>query len=376
MARLEWLIDKSVGSFLCFVLGSINKIRPKRKGVNSIIIPKNILIIKLWALGESVLTLPMIKGIRQKYPDSKITVIARKQNKAVYENIPFIDNIIEFEPKNFLRLFCLFSKFDLSFDCEPYLKLSGLVSWFCAKQRVGFSHTIRSWLYTNTVDFNDKQNEVLTYMDMARIAGVNYVPEQLEKLVYSPENKKKVDSLLKEANISESDFIVGLCVGSGGSSKQRMWPSEYFAQLADKLIEEKNAKIIFVGAPNESELITVVRSKMKHASFSTAGKTNIRDLFYLAECCKLVVSNDTGPMHVAAAQGAKTIGLFGPNLSVRFGPFGKNNASIEKFLPCRPCINVHKGQLPKCKFKDDKEGYCMKLISVDDVYAAAKKLIE
>lgn len=372
MARLEWLIDKSVGSFLCLVLGCINKILYQRR---EIVNPENILIIKLWALGESVLTLPMIKGIRQKYPDSKISVLARKQNKTVYENVSFIDHIIEFEPKNVFQLLFLFRKFDLSFDCEPYMKLSGLVSWFCAKQRIGFSHTIRSLLYTHSIDFNDNQHEVLTYMDLAKIAGVNYIPEQLEKLGYAPKNKQKVDSLLKEANISESDFVVGFCIGSGGSSRQRMWPAEHFAQLADRLIKEKKAKIIFVGAPEEAVLIYEAQSKMQFSNqtHNLAGKTGIKDLFYLAERCNLFISNDTGPMHVTAAQGTKTIGIFGPNISSRFGPFGKNNRSIEKFLPCRPCINVHKGQLPKCKYAD--EGYCMKLISVDDVYSIIEKMI-
>lgn len=367
MARFEWLIDKSIGSLLCFVLGSANKILPSKKEISN---PKSILIVKLWALGESILTLPMIKGIRQKYPDSKISVIARKQNKAVYESVSFIDDIVEFEPKNAFQLLGLFRKFDISFDCEPYLKLSGLVSWFCAKQRISFSHTIRSWLYTHTVDFNDNQNEVLTYMDLAKIVGVDYIPDRLEKLAYSEENKEKVNLLLKEANISESDFVVGFCVGSGGSSKQRMWPAEYFAELADRLIEEKNAKIVFVGLDYEIPLVDAIRSKIRNISISLAGRMKTKDLFYFAERCNLFISNDTGPMHVAAAQGTKTIGLFGPNLSARFGPFGKNNASVEKFLPCRPCINVHKGQLPRCKFKDDKEGYCMKLISVDEVFSA------
>lgn len=371
MARLEWLIDKSVGYFLCFTLGGINKILPKRKELNN---PKSILIVKLWALGESILTLPMIKGIRQKYPGSKITVIARKQNKSVYENIPFIDNVVEFELKNAFRLLFLFRAFDLSFDCEPYLKLGGLVSWFCAKQRIGFSHTIRSWLYTNTTDFNDQQNEVLTYMALAKVAGIDYIPEQLEQLGYSHDNKQNVDLLLKEANISESDFVVGICVGSGGSSKQRMWPVASFAQLADKLVEEKKARIVFVGLEYEMLLVERIRSMMHQESISFAGKLKVKDLFCFAEKCSLFISNDTGPMHVAAAQGTKTIGLFGPNLSVRFGPFGKDNASVEKFLPCRPCINVHKGKLPKCRFKDDKEGYCMKLISVDEVYSAIEKL--
>ncbi|MBW2969192.1 glycosyltransferase family 9 protein [Candidatus Woesearchaeota archaeon] len=374
MARIQWIIDKSAGFFICFILGGLSKFFSYK--IKDIENPKNIAVIKLWALGESVLILPMIKSIKKRFPDSKITVIARKQNSAVFENLDFIDRIILFEFNNFFKILKLLRKFDLSIDCEPYLKLSGIVSWFCAKQRIGFSHTIRSWLYTHKVYFNDKQHEVLTFMNVAKKIGINYFPEKLEKLKYASDNNIKIDSILKKAGISSSDKIIGFCIGAAESSKQRMWPIENFAALADKLADNKNVKIIFVGAPSETSLIENARSKMKNHSLSFAGKTSIKDLFYLAERCSLFISNDTGPMHVAAAQGTKTIGLFGPNMSVRFGPFGKNNISIEKHLPCRPCINVHKGELPKCKQRKRLgEGYCMQLISVDDVFNKAVKML-
>ena len=98
-----------------------------------------------------------------------------------------------------------------------------------------------------------------------------------------------------------------------------------------------------------------------------AGKMSLREFFAFIEKCNLVVSNDTGVMHIAAAQGVKTIGLFGPNLPVRWGPFGKGNISLYKGEVCKfsPCINVHKGEVPECRFGDDNK--CMKEINVEDV---------
>lgn len=374
MARIEWLVDKSAGTIFSFVLGGVSKINPfKKREINR---PKDIAFIKLWALGESILSLPLIKSIKAGFPDAKVTVIARDKNAYVYEYLPFIDSIILFEPRNILKLVSLLRKFDLSIDCEPYLKLSGILSWFCAKQRIGFSHTVRSWLYTHPVDFNDKQHEVFSYMDMAKLLGIEKRPESLVKLCYSDADKTRVKSLLEQAGISGSDFIVGFCTGSADSSRQRIWPAEKFAELADRLIEEKNVKIVFVGSSSESVHIEYIRSLMKNNSVNFAGKTSKNELFCLMEKFNLFIGNDTGPMHVAAAQGVKTIGLFGPNISVRFGPFGKNNVSIEKFLPCRPCINVHKGRLPKCRQRKKLgEGYCMHLISIEDVLGAVNKLV-
>ena len=81
----------------------------------------------------------------------------------------------------------------------------------------------------------------------------------------------------------------------------------------------------------------------------------------------MLISNDTGPMHIAAAQGVKTIGLFGPNLPIRWGPFGKWNIAVYKKGVCSysPCINVHKGEVPECRFGEDNK--CMKAIKVEDV---------
>ncbi|MBN1645276.1 glycosyltransferase family 9 protein [Candidatus Woesearchaeota archaeon] len=370
MAKIEWLIDKCIGSFLCFVLGINNRILPsKNKKIKKL---NNIAVIKLWALGESVLTLPMIKSIKHKYPDSNITILARDKNAHVFQNLPFINRIILIEPRNALKFLKMFSKFDLSIDCEPYLKLSGLLSWFCAKKRIGFSHTVRYWLYTHPVDFNDKQHEVLTYMDMAKQLGIYHAPKSLVKLSYSSNDKTKVNSILEKAKIKKKDKIIGLCAGTAESAKHRSWSAENFAKLADKLAKKKNAKIIFVGSPNEHKRIEKIRSIMNSSSINLAGKTSKTALFYLVKKCKLFISNDTGPMHVAAAQGTKTIGLFGPNLSVRFAPFGKKNVSLEKPLRCRPCINVHKGQLPS-KCKNNKN--CINLISVGEVYKEAEKLI-
>ena len=97
-------------------------------------------------------------------------------------------------------------------------------------------------------------------------------------------------------------------------------------------------------------------------------------MFYLISLCKLFIGNDSGPMHVAAAQDVKTIGLFGCNLPIRFGPFGKNNHSIYKKSNQNACINVHKGQVGECKH--GIQNACVKKIQVDDVINVVDKVIK
>ena len=155
-----------------------------------------------------------------------------------------------------------------------------------------------------------------------------------------------------------------------------MWPAGRYAKLADYLIKKYNAKIILVGNKEEKKYINELKNLMinKNNSFNFAGLINVREMFYLISLCKLFIGNDSGPMHVAAAQGVKTIGLFGCNLPVRFKPFGKNNYSLYKKNNQNACINVHKGEVGECKH--GIENACVKKIQVDDVIEVVDKIMK
>jgi len=112
---------------------------------------------------------------------------------------------------------------------------------------------------------------------------------------------------------------------------------------------------------------------------NTAGSLSINELFCLIENLDIIITNDTGPLHIASAQQTKTIGLFGPNSPVRFGPYNKEDISIYKKESCKfsPCINVHKGKVPDCLYPKKSADYqkCMKAIKVEEVMKAVEKLL-
>ncbi|MEM4264028.1 MAG: glycosyltransferase family 9 protein [Candidatus Woesearchaeota archaeon] len=367
--KIQRAIDKSLG-VACFGLGAVSKIFPKFS-----LKTDKILIIKLWAMGESILTLPMIKELRKAYPSAKISVLCRERNKDVYTLNPDIDEIILFEPKNIFGLIKLFKRFDLVIDCEPYLKTSALASFYLGKRRIGFSHGARAWMYTDKIDYNDQQHVVDTYLDFLKLLGMQKKADALVKLCYSSEDKAKVMEMLAPV-LKQKKQLIGFCAGAAESTRERMWPKEKFAELADRLIKDYDAQVIFIGSKKESELEDSVIQKMKnkHNTVNLAGRTSVKELFALIEMCDLFISNDTGPMHIAAAQGVRTIGLFGPNTPVRFAPYGKGNIFIYHKIDCSPCINVHKGKVPDCNNKI--KGECMQKISVDEVLAAVKKCLK
>jgi len=198
----------------------------------------------------------------------------------------------------------------------------------------------------------------------------------LPKLNYSNNDKKNVEKLLKNFKINKKNVLVGFGVGAAESVKSRMWPKERFAEIADYLIKKYNAKIILIGNNNEKKNISELQNLIenKNNSYNFAGLINVREMFYLISLCKLFIGNDSGPMHVSAAQGVKTIGLFGCNLPIRFAPFGKNNYSVYKKKTQDACINVHKGEIKECKH--GMENACVKKIQVSDVISIVDKILK
>ncbi len=368
-------LDKYIGSLLCLIL-SVNKFFWYKKAPGH----KNILIVQLWGLGETILTLPAIGELRKKYKKSNIEVLATSRNKEVYFNNKDINNVKVLKLNPFsIKFFILknYKKYDLVIDMEEYLNISSLIAFFAGNERIGYSHGVRANLYTDKVKYNDKQHIVYTFMDLLKPLGIKKMAvERLSHLNHSKNDEKKVDNLLRKLNIAKKDFLVGFGVGAAESAKSRMWPKERFATLANYLIKKYNSKILLIGNEEEKNYINDLQNLIinKNKSFNAAGLVNTREMFCLISLCKLFIGNDSGPMHVAAAQGVRTIGLFGCNLPVRFAPFGKNNCYIYKKNNQNACINVHKGQVGECKF--GIENACVKKIQVEDVIALVDKAMK
>ena len=379
MVILIRFIDRYAGNLLCNILGIFN-----RKKIYSKKDYRKILVMQLWGIGETILTLPSIEALRKKFPKAEIDVLATARNKDVFFNNKNITNLklIKLNPFSLTGfIFKNSKKYDLVVDMEEYLNISAIMSFFAGKEVVGYSHGARSKLYDYKVKYNDKQHVVQTFLDLVREVDVKCDTDKLPKLSYSKNDKNKVDKFLKNNKIKNDDFLVVVAPGAAESAKSRMWPFDRYAELCDELANKYNAKIVFTGTPDESNLIKSIKDKMekKESAFNAAGEINLNQLFYLIEKCKLFVGNDSGPLHIAAAQGAKTLGLFGPNLPVRFGPCGKSGIGLYKGYNCQysPCINVHKGEIPDCLYPKNSNDYqkCMKNISVDDALKEVEKLV-
>lgn len=334
---------------------------------------KNILVIREYTLGETLLTLPMIKTLKDF--GYKVDVLCSKANEEIFRRVGFIDNILVFEKLNFIKIY---KNYDLTIDTEPHHNISALFSKYLGKVSVGFKGLKREKFYDIKIEYNDKIHAVYNFLNLIKPLNLNINTNKIKliPIKYYENEKDYIDNLLNKLNINK-DKLIGIHAGSNDTSPHRRYKEKNFAKLIEKLVKD-GFYIVLTGKGYDRKvnknILSFLDDKIKKYVFDfSIYNMNLGHLAYLIKSCKVFISNDTGPMHLSAAMGTKTIGLFGPNLPERFGPFGKNNIAIYKAknLPCSPCINVHKREFKKCTLN----GKCMDLIEVDDIYKAVKKLV-
>jgi heptosyltransferase-2 len=321
---------------------------------------KKILIIKTWAIGDSVCLLPLIKILKENIKGVQIDVLAHEQNRAVFDGQKYINKVIQFGTFNIIKL-C--GQYDLCIDAEPFLNISALIAYWSAKYTIGFSHGTRARIYSNTIYYNKEQHIIQTYLDFARLIGIKCNTNKLVSLEIDKKSKDDADVYLRDMEVKKSDFLVGICPGVGGSVKERAWSDRRMAELADKIIQS-GKKVMFI----DSNPVNEIYNKMHEVRFIDASQWfKLKASAQLLKRCNVVVSNDSGMMHVAAAMGTKTIGLFGPNTPKIWAPYGKGNISI--FKPKKDCPyldNITHQLTPKNLTEEQLT--CMDAIEVQDVY--------
>ena len=183
-----------------------------------------------------------------------------------------------------------------------------------------------------------------------------------------PPSADSMDARLAVAGIGAGTRLAALHPGSVWKTKR--WPAESYARLASRLVGETGAKVMLVGGAEDSALSAEVARQSGVPVLDWAGKTTLPELIALAPRWSLFVTNDSGPMHVAAAAGVPTLAIFGPTTrELGFFPYGDGHRVIEKDLACRPC-GLHGA-------KACPEGHflCMRLISVEEVFQEASRML-
>lgn len=373
--KIQRFIEKSILPFQCELISRIKFLWKSNSPLDSKSV-KTVAFVRLWALGESILVLPSIKALKEARPDIKITVICTDRNKAVFQGHDFIDSVHVVSALK-LIFYCLpgfiglrwLKKFDIVIDTEPHFAISANTSFWCAKKSIGYNHGSRSKLYDINIPYIDNQHTVLTVCSLLSPLGIFPKPKNLVKLNYSSSDESEILALLSTFK-SKNDLLIGFHPFCGPTASIRAWPIESFALLIDRVLSSfPNAKILITGSSNEKlgidSLFDKIKNNQKTSRIKILTSLNSNSLFVLLEKLDLFVSNDTGPMHASAAMGTYTIGLFGPETPIRYGPFPleKNFAFYKAKHP--PVINVHLNQFGS----KSCDGECLRAITVDEVFS-------
>ncbi|MDE2484600.1 MAG: glycosyltransferase family 9 protein [candidate division NC10 bacterium] len=347
---------------------------------------QRILIIKPSSLGDVVNALPFLSSLRRRYPDRYIAWLVEEEAAELLLGHPLLDRVIvsgrrrwrrevrmPFRGSAALREIAALiaelrqGRYDLVVDLQGLLKSALMVICAGARFRVGLAGAREGSerALTHVVPLPPGPlHAVDRYLEVARFLGADSL---LKTFVFPsrPDDGARAEALLAEAGVKPDSLVIALNPQARWTTK--LWGEERFARLGEMLARQHGARILVIGSSSDLPLARRLANGMDPAPFVAAGRTDLKVLIALLKRIDLLVTVDSGPMHLAAALGTPLIALFGPTDPRLIGPYGGDGVVLRVPLPCSPCSKR------RCQIKEDR--LCMHSISVEQVAEAASTLL-
>lgn len=336
-------------------------------------VPKRILVVKLDHLGDVILATPVFSNLRHAYPNAELHALTGRWSRVVLERHPDVNAVFDYNSPAFSRTgqsttlkqaFQLYrelhrQKYDLIIELRgdwrtTKFSLLQLTPHRLSRAALQIENKLGRPRFSGT-------HETTRNLDVLRHAGI---PTSIQTATFSvtTADEKWASDFLAIHKIDKQCPLVAIHPGSPIPLKR--WLPERYAKLADWLIARKGTQVLFVGVKDEIPIVTEIQRRMKGISINIAGETTLTQLASILHTCNMFIGNDSGPMHLAAAVGTPTIGLYGPGDPTRFAPIGVACQTIRRKLDCPPCLGT------TCQF--GKDG-CMSKIQVPDVIQVLEK---
>jgi heptosyltransferase-2 len=337
--------------------------------------PKRLLIIQTAFLGDVILSTPLIKALRELFPDSFISFLLIPETKKLLENNPYLNEIIVYDKrskKGLIHFFRMVSKirkrkFDLAVIPHRSFRTALLSYLSRIHKRIGFDNSAGSFLFTEKVNYLANIHEI--ERNLSLLSDFDYHPRNVNpELFPSSDDFSYARKLLNDANIREDEKIVGIAPGSVWATKR--WLPERFAEVADLLQQKAGVKVVFLGSAEDRNLCQQIVDQMKSPSVILASKTDILQSAAIISLCKVIVSNDSAPVHITSAMKRPVVAIFGSTIpEFGFAPNGGDHLIIQKKMECRPCGIHGRQKCPKKHFE------CMNEITTEEVYKAIVSIL-
>lgn len=340
-------------------------------------LPKKILVRAPNWIGDAVMCEPALRGLRSLFPEAELTILAKPSIAELYTGYSGLDHVLAYDDKDAhagiagkwsLAASLRRHRFDLAVLFQNAFE-AAFIAWLAGiPRRYGYATDGRVLFLTQPVAVprrNNPAHQVEYYWNMLKPLGASG-EAWLPTLQVSADEDRMVDGRLASAGMDSSTIIIGVNPGST-YGKAKRWLPERFAEVARKLAErlEKEERapvaVALLGARGEESLGKDIASRIDRRSIVLSGATTIRELMAVVKRCRLLITNDTGPMHIAAAFGVPIVAVFGPTDSRATAPYGQERSVVREAVDCAPCL------LRDCPI----DHRCMTRISVDRVYETA-----
>lgn len=327
-------------------------------------------------IGDAVMCEPALRGLRALFPQAELTLLAKSAIAELFIGYPGLNRVLVYDDKGshaglsgkwalagMLRRqqFDLVVLFQNAFEAAFLTWLAGI------PRRYGYATDGRTFFLTDPIAVPDRgvlRHQVGYYWNLLKplgMAGEPFAPT----LVVSANDERMLETKLVSAGIGSSDIVIGINPGSTYGRAKR-WLPERFAEVAQRLAdrlrqdEGKQVAVLILGAEGEESLGKDIAARIDARSVVLSGTTTIRELMAAAKRCRLLLTNDTGPMHIAAACGVPVVAIFGPTDWRTTAPYGQEGSIVREPVDCAPCL------LRECPI----DHRCMTRVSVDRVYEA------
>ncbi len=327
-----------------------------------------VLFFKPGAIGDLLHTLPALKALKQKFPTAHFTVIVSPELKPLIQGTSIADQVLLFDKTKFKKSLRAFIKFGLQLREDHYdlfIDLQPSMRSFLAWQLSGAQQRLVYRKQKKNRTGERRLHAAENFMETLKPLGIT-IPVQDIELPVQDEARRSVDLFLSREKYDRKRILIALNCGVGAARPARNWFPDRFASLADRLIRDLGATVIFIGGKEDRELVSAVMNMMREKALSAVGVLSLAESAALLSQCACLVSSDTGPLHLATAVQTRVVGLFGSTDPDRTGPLGKGHQVLLKKLSCVPCEDKY------CQFGTLA---CMDAITVDDVFEAIRKAI-
>jgi len=358
MKKIAFLkkLDSIVGAVIARLLP-----QAKFASIDAVVVER-VLFIRPGGIGDAVLLISAIQALKKTYPYCQIDILAEKRNSQVFSLYREIRRVYRYDNlAEFLSVFK--TQYDVVIDTEQWHRLSAIFARLIRSQRkIGFATNERTKMFTTAVLYSHNNYETESFFNLLQSLEIVPPPSLTTPFLDIPASVRSSSELLG------SDIGKYVVLFPGASIPERRWSADRFSALAGKLAEQQLG-VVIVGGGEDYDSGETIAESVKNA-VNLAGETSLLETASILKDAALLISGDSGVLHIGVGLGIPTVSLFGPGIATKWAPQGMSHRVINLDLPCSPCTQF--GTTPPCPIG----AKCLHDISVSMVFSAAQDLLE